>query len=174
MTYEPYPGNGAGGYQAYPGGTPQPPQQRGPAPGTVVNAVRLMYVGAALSLIGVIINLATSGSLKTRLHNGDKSLTPTQLNNLAHFEIVVVIVVGLIGVGLWLWMAWKSQAGRNWARVTGTVFFGIFTLLTLISLARAGGGLGLIPDVLTWLAGLGAVILLWRKNSSEFFRRQLF
>ena len=30
--------------------------------------------------------------------------------------------------------------------------------------------LGLIFPVLTWLVGLGAVILLWRKESTEFFK----
>jgi hypothetical protein len=174
MTYDPYPGNGAGSYQAYPGGAPQPPQQRGSAPRSVVNAVRLMYVGAVVSLILVILNLATAGSLKSRLHDADKKLTPTQVTNLAHVEIVFVIVLGLVGVGLWIWMAFMCKGGRNWARITGTVFFGIFTVLLLASAGRAGGGLGLIPDVVQWLVGLGAVILLWRKDATAFFRQQLF
>jgi hypothetical protein len=173
MTYEPYPGGG-GGYQPYLGGEPQSPQQRGPAPSGVVNAVRLMYVGAAISLIGVILNLATAGSLKTRIHNANKDLTPTQVTSAAHFELAFIIVLGLIGVGLWIWMAFMCRAGRNWARISGTVFFGIFTLLLIVSAGRAGDGLGLIPDIILWLVGLGAVILLWRKDATAFFRQQLF
>jgi hypothetical protein len=174
MTYEPYPGGaGSGSYQPYPGGAPQPPEQRGPLPGSVVNAVRLMYVGAAISLIGVILNVATTGSLKTRIHNANKTLTPTQVTNAAHFELIFIVVLGLVGVGLWIWMAFMCKAGRNWARVTGTVFFGIFTVLLLVSAGRAGG-VGLIPDIILWLVGLGSVILLWRKDATAFFRRQLF
>jgi hypothetical protein len=30
--------------------------------------------------------------------------------------------------------------------------------------------LGLIFPVLTWLVGLGAVVFLWRKESTEFFK----
>jgi hypothetical protein len=174
MTYQPYPGGDAGGYQPYPDGPSQSPMQRGAAPGTVVNAVRLMYVGAAISLVGVILNIATAGSLKTRVHNANKTLTPTQVANVAHIELAFIIVLGLLGVGLWIWMAFMCRAGRNWARITGTVFFGIFTLLLLVSAGRTGGGLGLIPDLILWLVGLGAVVLLWRKDASAFFRQQYF
>jgi hypothetical protein len=174
MTYDPYPGDGgAGGYRPYPGGAAEPPQERRPVPSSVKNAARLMYVGATVSLIALIINLATAGSLKTRIHNADSKLTPTQVTNLAHADLILGIVVGLIGIGLWVWIALKSQAGRNWARVTGTVFFGLYTLLLLIGVSRAGGGgAAVILDVIEWLAGLGAVILLWMKDSSRFFRPQ--
>lgn len=171
MTYEPYPGGGAGGYQPFPGGTQTPPAQHDPAPPSVINAVRLMYAGAVVSLVVVILNLATAGSLKTTIHNNDKTLTSTQVTNLAHFEIGAIVVLGLLGVGLWIWMALKCKAGRNWARVTGSTLFGIFTVLLIISLARVSGSAGLIVNVVLWLIGLGTVVLLWRKDSSLFFRR---
>jgi hypothetical protein len=80
-----------------------------------------------------------------------------------------VVVVGVVAIGLWLWMARASLSGRNYARITGTVLFGIYTLLLLSSLRRPGFALDLIFSVLQWLAGLGAVILLWRRQSGEFF-----
>jgi hypothetical protein len=56
------------------------------------------------------------------------------------------------------------------------VFFGILTLIMIVTLSGAGGGLGgglaLIPALILWLVGLGALILLWRKDASAFFRRQ--
>jgi hypothetical protein len=179
MTYESYPGGaGAGGYRPYPDGAPQSPLQPAPAPGSVVNAVRLMYVGAAISLIGVILNIATEGSLKTRVRNTYPKLTASQVTRLAHIDFVFIIVLGLIFVGLWIWMAFKCKAGRNWARTTGTVFFGFLTLFMIITLSGAGGGLGgglaLIPALILWLVGLGAVILLWRKSASAFFRPQYY
>ncbi len=39
-------------YQPYPGGAQMPEVQRPPAPGSVRNAVKLMYAGAVASLIG--------------------------------------------------------------------------------------------------------------------------
>jgi len=178
MTYESYPGGGSQGYQPFSDGVPQSPLRPGPAPGSVVNAVRLMYVGAAISLVGVILNIATEGSLKTRVRNTYPRLTPSQVTRLAHIDFVFIIVLGLIFVGLWVWMAFMCRAGRNWARLTGTGFFGFLTIFMIIILTGAGGGLGgglaLIPALILWLVGLGAVILLWRKDASAFFRPQYY
>ena len=147
-----------------------PPQQRPPAPPSVLNAVRLMYAGAAVSLISIIIGLTTIGSVKTAIRKADPTWTQSQINNAANFTIALVVVVGLIGVGLWIWMAQMSKAGRNWARVTGTVFFGIDTLLQFLSFARSSSVAARIPGLIIWLIGLGAVILLWQRASSAFFK----
>ena len=66
-------------------------------------------------------------------------------------------------------MARASGAGRNYARVTGTVFFGLNTLFLLLGLRSPQVGLGLVFYVLVWLAGLGAVIMLWRSESAPWF-----
>jgi len=176
MTYDPYPGGGGpGGYQPYPGDAQMPPAQRGSAPPSVINAVRLMYAGAVISLIVLIINLITTkvSTLEANLRsqNSSSNLTAAQVSSIAHIEFVIVIVFGLLAVALWVWMARKSQAGRNWSRIVGTVFFGIFTVLLLLSFSRSvGSGIGLILDVILWLVGLGTVTLLWRKDSSAFFK----
>jgi hypothetical protein len=83
--------------------------------------------------------------------------------------VVVAIVFGLIGVGLWLWMAWANKAGKNWARITATVFFGLDTLSVLAGLRQAEPALSRVFSLLVWLAGLGAVVLLWQKVSSAYF-----
>ena len=44
------------------------------------------------------------------------------------------IAVGVIQCLLWLWMAWKTKSGRNWARVLSSLFFG-FMCLGLLSAA---------------------------------------
>jgi len=177
MTYEPYSGGtGAGGYRPYPDGLPQSPAQPGPAPGSVLNAVRLMYVGAAISLVGVVLNILTRGSIRTRVRNTYPKLTAAQVTRLAHFDFILIIVLGLVFVGLWIWMAVMCGSGRNWARITGSVFFCFLTLFMIITLSGAGGGLGgglaLIPAGILWLVGLGAVMLLWRKDATAFFRQE--
>jgi len=177
MTYEPFPGGaGPGGYQPYHDGGPWSPPQPVAAPSSVVSAIRLMYVGAAISLVGVILNILTRGSIRTRVRNTYPKLTHAQVTKVAHFDFIVIIVLGLLFVGLWIWMALMCRSGRNWARITGSVFFGFLTLFLIITLSGAGGGLGgglaLIPAVILWLTGLGAVILLWRKDASAFFRQE--
>lgn len=48
----------------------------------------------------------------------------------AYLAAVLSIVVPIV---LWLGMAWKCKAGRSWARVLSTVFFGLATVVTLTS-----------------------------------------
>jgi hypothetical protein len=170
MSYEPYPG---GGYQPFPGGPDGGLPERQEAPPSVLSAVRLMYVGAVLSGAAAIIGLTAVGSVRTTLRNQiSPALSTSQINLAVNVFIVGVVVVGLIGIGLWLWMAVKSKAGRNWARITGSVFFAINTLLLLVSATRPGATASRIVNILGWVVGLGAVILLWQRSSSDYFKGQ--
>jgi hypothetical protein len=166
-------------FQSYPsGGDNLNPQITGePAPQSLRNAVKLMYAGAALSLVGLIVTIVTAGGLKSRIENSHpkingKPATATQINALAHFSIAFGIIVGVIGLLLWLWMARKNGQGRPWARLVSSVLF-LFSTLSLINL-RSGGtsGLTVVAEVLVWLVGLGAIILLWLPSSNLFFTSQ--
>jgi len=175
-------------YQPYPGGD-QPSQQPGqlgqsgapvptPIPQSVTRAVQVMYLGALASLVGIIIELLTRHSLRTFIadhatRNG-KRLTATQVADTYHAELVVLVVVGLIGIGLWLWMARSNKAGKNWARITSTVFFAIDTLGAIGGLAGgslSGGNANRFYGLVVWVIGLVAVFLLWQRQSSEYFKR---
>lgn len=83
---------------------------------------------------------------------------------------MVAIVSGLIEAGLWLFLARGCRRGKNWARITGTVLFGVATLDLLGVLAFPEATLNKMFAVLIWLIGLGAVVLLWRGTSTAFFR----
>jgi len=87
-------------------------------------------------------------------------------------SIIFAVIVGVIAIGLWLWMARANQAGHSYARITGTVFFGLNTLFLFLSLAQPHASVGLIFNVLVWLVGLGAVIMLWRKESGPYFSQR--
>jgi hypothetical protein len=157
-------------YEAYRGGDKSvTPTERPPVPSSVTNAVRFMYAGAAASLVGLIISL-TTGISKTAIHNANPSLTNSQVNKAASFALVTAIVVGLIGIAIWLVIARFCLRGSNGARITGTVFFAIDTLVMLLSFARPEVALDKIYPLLVWLIGLGATIYLWRRDSSTFFK----
>jgi hypothetical protein len=156
-------------YQPYPSSGPAPePVRQGPPP-PVKTAVKLMYAGAVINALSLILVLVTIGSLRSTLHKAAPTLTSAQLHAYEVFFVTITLVSGVIGVGVWYWMARMNQAGKNWARVTGTVLFGIYTLLLLLGIARAGAAASTIVSILTWLIGLGTVILLWRRESSEYF-----
>jgi hypothetical protein len=163
--------------QAYPQGSglEQPVRPDGPAPPSVVTAVRLMYAGAVLSAIEVIISLVLVSNVRKALRNAYPHYSSTRIHTLEIADIVGVVVIGLIGIALWLLMARLNAAGRGWARIVATVLFGIDTLLLLASFRRlhTGLGIGIIFDLIGWLIGLGAVIFLWRRESTAYFQQPL-
>ena len=159
-------------YQSYPSAGQAPEPVRPGPPSSVVMAVRLMYAGAVVSALSLIVGLATVSSLRSSLHKSDPSLTTSQLHNLQTVVVVGSVFIGVISIGLWVWMALMSKAGKSWARVVSTVLFGLDTLFLLLGVARAGAAGGTLVSILTWLIGLGAIIYLWRKDSSAYFAPQ--
>lgn len=157
-------------YQPYPGGTQMPEPSRPPAPQSVLRAVQIMYAGAAVSLIGIIVNLTTLSSTKSEIIRHSPNLTTAQVNNALHAAIGIFIVTGLLGAALWIWMAQTCKVGKNWARTVSTVLFGIDTISVVAGAAAPGGGATRIYGIVVWLVGLAAIILLWQRSSSDYFR----
>jgi hypothetical protein len=161
-------------YQKFPsGGNQQMESVRPAAPAPVLNAVKLMYAGAAVSLVSLIISLTDISGTKAAIRKARPSLTVAQVSQLNGFIIGLAIVSGLVGVGLWLWMSWANKGGKNWARILSSVLFGLATLDLFGVFSQPKTALGLIFPVLTWLIGLGAIFLLWRPDSSRFFKPPL-
>jgi hypothetical protein len=158
-------------YQPYPSSGQMPEPQRPPTPNSVQTAVRLMYAGAALSFIELIVGLTTISSIKTAIRKADPHDTASQIHSLEVASVGIGVLVGIISIALWLWMARASATGHNYARIIGSVFFGLNTLFLLLSLARPHASLGLVFNLLVWLAGLGAVIMLWRGESGPWFNQ---
>jgi hypothetical protein len=158
-------------YQPYPSsGQPAGPL-RSPVPAPVRTAVKLMYAGAAVSTVPLIIALAYSGDIQAyHIAPFGHRLTAAQIIQWRPLIITVVIVIGLVAPALWLWMVRETGQGRNWACALSTVLFGLATL-RLAGRVKDGVALFLIA-ALTWLAGLAVVWLLWRPASSAFFKPQ--
>jgi|SRR5579859_92117 hypothetical protein len=158
--------------QRYPSSGKPVELERLPAPPSVLNAVKLMYVGAAVSTVSLVITLADIGGLKTAIKKAKPTWTATQVNQYDRFIVSLAIVSGLIGVGLWLWMSWANKNGKSWARIVSTVLFCLATLDLVGVFGQPDTAIGLVFPVLTWLVGLGAVFLLWRPDASAFFKPQ--
>jgi hypothetical protein len=156
-------------HQPYPSSGQAPAPQQPPMPTSVQTAVRLMYAGAGLTFVELVVGLSTIGGLRSRIIQHYPHYTASQVHSLEVGTVVALVLEAVIAIGLWLWMARASAAGRNYARITGTVLFGLNTLFLLLSLRSPQVGLGLVFYVLVWLAGLGAVIMLWRSESASWF-----
>jgi hypothetical protein len=149
-----------------------PESARPEPPASVVMAVRLMYAGAVVSALSLIVGLVTVGSLRDSLHKSQPKLTPNQLHELQTVVVVGSIFIGVLSIGLWIWMALMNKAGKSWARTVAAVLFVLYTLYLLFVVARTGAlGSALVP-ILTWLLGLGAIIYLWRKDATAYFSLQ--
>jgi hypothetical protein len=157
-------------YQPYPGGTQMPEITRPSVPESVRNAVKIMYVGAATSIIGIAIELATLGATKSAIEKRSPNLSASQVNSAQHTLIAAFIVGGLVGAALWVFIARSSLGGKNWARTTGTVFFAIATADAIGGLAVPTAAMTKVWGAVIWLVGLAAVLFLWRRDSTAFFK----
>jgi hypothetical protein len=157
-------------YQPYPGTTQMPDTQPRTIPGTVRQAVRAMYGGAAASLIYLISSVATQGSTKTAIHKRFPHLTAAQVTTEQHVLLIAGIVSGLVAIAAWILIARACQAGKNWARITGTVLFGLATLDALGGLINPVAVPVKILAFVIWLFGLIAVVRLWQAASTAYFK----
>jgi hypothetical protein len=146
---------------------------------TVRAAIKLMYAGAAVPAVYLIIVLGYLGAdgMQAVHVTHRASLTAAQLSEREILVITAATGSLLVMTALWLWMASAAGQGRNWARILSTVLFGLATLnLTSVfgppglRIGIGGPGTGGILSVLIWLVGLVAVWLLWRPSSSAFFQ----
>jgi hypothetical protein len=130
-------------------------------PDRVKFAVNLMLVGAALKAVDGILLVSSASSA---FRGGS-------------------MIGAFIAVGLWIWMSAAIRGGASWARITGTVFFGIATLGVLVDLALltdprvhvhglAAAAVGF--DLINWAIGLCVVIIIWQRTNAYFFRPQLY
>lgn len=163
-----YPAQGQQPYGAYgPGGVPAapPPPQ---APSTILNAVKLMYAGAAIAVISLVFGLSQMGGLKDDIAADDPTLTADQIDAAYTIGILFAVVMVGIGVGLWIWMAIMNGKGRSWARVVATVFGSLNALLFLFSLTADGATV--LLSLASVAVGVVALVLLYRPDSSAYYQ----
>ena len=156
-------------YQPYPTGGAQPVSQTPERPPSVQNAIRLMYAGAAVSAFVIIVALVTVGSTRSAIHSDFPSYSASKVHKAALALVIYEVLIQAVTIGLWLWMASSNKAGKSWARIVSSVLFGLNTLILISSLARPHAAIGIVLLALVWLAGLGAIILLWLGDSSAYF-----
>jgi hypothetical protein len=139
-------------------------------PSSILTAVKLMYVGAALSAISFVTSLLTQDSVREQALEGDPTLTDSELDAIVSIGIVIGVFIGLIGILLWVWMAETNRRGKNWARIVATVLGAINIVFTLIGLF-IGQSSGLVVVFSVISAVLAAVILylLYRPESNAYY-----
>jgi hypothetical protein len=143
-------------------------------PPSIQRAVLLMRVGAALSVLSILITLLTRDSLRSQvtstLRKSNAALSASQVDSAVSVAIGFAVVVGLVSVGLWLWMASANGKGRSWARIVATVLGVLSVLSLLFSLAQGQmTTLNLIVSLVSLALAVAILVLLWRKESSAYY-----
>ena len=142
-----------------------------------------MQAGAAMSIVTALADLLTRSGLESAIGQGLSSaskahglprLTPGQVSSSATAVIVMAVIVSVLGVFPWLFIARASTDGQWSARITATALFGLDTLALLAGpadLSVRGPATRATEACLLagWLTGLAVVTLLWQGSSGRFF-----
>ena len=81
-------------------------------PQSMVNAVKLMYVGAALAAATIVTTIATTPALKAAIRQQHPFLAPGPLGAVITGTLTATVAGALISVGVWLAMARRTRRGR--------------------------------------------------------------
>lgn len=174
MSYESAPGMPAEGH-----GTSAP---TAPKPSSVSLAEKLMYAGAAVTLISGLLSLfgdrdAMRETLREGLEADGQTVNAADLDSLVQVGLITGIVFAVIGAAVWALMGWLNGKGIGWARIVATILGVLGVLLTVVGLfgsallpgAETGGALSMVLSVVTGVIALAVVVLLWRPDASAFF-----
>jgi Protein kinase domain len=159
---------------AVPAPSPAPsPAARLTPPQSMINAVRLMYLGAALAAASIVTTIATTPALKAAIRQQHPFLAPGPLGAVITGTLTVTVAGALISVGVWLAMARRTRRGRPGVRVMSTILFGIdcLTVARTFSHGLVTGPTWVI-GLAQWAIGLTVVVFMWDRRSSAYFARQ--
>jgi hypothetical protein len=155
---------------------PQPAAVAVSRPDTIAMAVRLMYVGAALTVIGALLTIFMRDSIRASVvksaATSGASMTSSEIDAAVTVAVGLSVVIGLIGAGLWLWMASANGKGRRWARTVATVFFALNVVSTLGSVIQHPPVLSLVVGIVGMLLGAYIIYLLYRPDSTGYYEAQ--
>jgi hypothetical protein len=144
---------------------------RSSPPRTITRAARLMRVGAATEIAGLVIALATASSVQSALVRQHVTFLAGQW----HYLLLFIEVGVPVPCFLWLWLAWASGRGHRWAR---SAFVGLFGMYTLIVLSKFAAGAAtyapadLVAVGIQWIIGLAVVLLLFSRSADTFYRHR--
>jgi hypothetical protein len=152
---------------------PRPPEgwgqpEPGPAPSTVVNAVRLMLLRSAIGVISLIVLFATKDDLKKRI----LADTPDASDSTVNAALGVAAAFGLVILVFYVFLAFRIRKGVNWARIVTFVIAGLGILGALISFGQPDPPLSRALGIVVALIDVAVVVLLASGRSNRFFKRQ--
>lgn len=143
---------------------------RGPlpqAPPSILAAFRLMYVGALLQGIGLVLTWLTRDQLRNTVAE-QQSVTGDELDSAYNITLGGGITINLLAIAMWIWMAHANRRGFGWARIVATVLGALNIAFTLYWITQASG-LSVVVQLITIAMGATVLFLLYRPDSTAFY-----
>ena len=141
-------------------------------PRPVRNAVRLMRLGAALTLADVVIVLVTLGGVRSAaVHD----LTATQWPTVMLTHAGTWLASAPIGAGLWLGLAWANGRGYHWARRAFVAFFCLLSTVLFLGLGKDALAFTWPDEIATtvlWLVAAAAALHIFSPAASTYYQRR--
>lgn len=167
--------------EGYPGMGSMPPGQQPQQvdmsqPASISLAVKLMYVGAVLSVVGSLVTLTMRDAIREQVEKGaadsGQQMAPAAVDAAVALGVGVAIFTGVLGALLWVFMAWANGRGKSWARIVSTVLYGLSVLSFLGSFIQRPPALPLVLSLVSIVLGGLIIFLLWKKESSAYYAAQ--
>jgi hypothetical protein len=149
-------------YAQYPS---QQPQGQAGVPKLVDRAFWMIIAAGVLSILSLLVSIPTLDDPVMRQTFEDQLRGSGQnipFEDIKPIIIGTMVVVTLIGAGLYALVAFNVRKGKNWARILGTVL----AALSIFSIAPLG-----INTVVVVL-GITAIIMLYTPAASPYFQKQ--
>lgn len=142
-------------------------------PSPVRKSVRFMLSGALVTALSSLFSVIAVLVVPSLINNGKQPAS-----NQVTGYIVQTVVLTIVFCSVWVLMARLNRAGRGWARIVATALFVLSTLslYTAVNSLHSGDYIrvynivSFVLAVAEWICGLGAVALIWRAESSAYFR----
>lgn len=162
-----------GGYQAAPQFQPGPSVPTSP-PKSVQFAKYAMWAGALVQLLALPLLFVTMDTMRTTVEEelaaSGQAVDPSVVDAAVIGGLVFGGVMIVLGVILWLLIAFFTGRGKGWARIVGTILFVIYALSMVSTILQPTPAVNIVMNVLTLVIGAVATFFLWQKDSTAWFR----
>ncbi len=130
--------------------------------------------GATTAIVGIFLVIATIADKNALTDSSGKKLSSGEFTS----GVIGTIVTYVILVALWVLMARLNRSGYSLARLLASFFCAISTwdAYQLVNGLRGGQSVTVIDIVYiigtlaVWIIGVLAVAMLWRSESSAYFK----
>lgn len=143
-------------------------------PRSIRLAVRLMWIGAGLALLNLLATFVQVDEIRDQIDemavdSGDP-LTEDQLDTAVAFALTIAGLIGVVAIGLWIWMATTNGQGRSWARTVATVLGVLNVVSTLVGVfAGQLAPLALIVSLVSIALAVTILVMLYRPESTRYY-----